>query len=552
MKNGKKILNIELLVCIHLLIFSSCALFGQKNSNIERDTFKQHFIQQVKPYLNGVSWVKDLVRVDTARSYRTLWLAPLTQVDEDWMQSANCARKVPKEWIQYWSAFGTEPTYDILPYYFFHKMKICHIFGFMSKDSIGMIWGLVDFDTTVIVLKKTQLEPGPGNGLLNVYTLAKEYHFEPKLLNVYEPSGSQKQMLPKFLQGKYYDHSSQPKRKAKFTAMINDSMVYAMNRWWEIQYKSEIDVPIRRGYRIFAIESKTRRPGYFLLREKGTHGRKWSLGLTIESSPNAAWQDYFELGEKEYKDPMQPIRQFFRMLRLGFYFTLLAAAVGITFFYFTRNKRRQQQQTQLSLAGLRAQLNPHFLFNTLTSIQDLMNQGNKSAANRYFNEMAQLLRYVVDSSVEETTNVASEVAALEKYCSLEALRTPFDYHFDIRPELDLQNLEIPTMLLQPFVENAILHGLRPSSIPKELYINMWPEGEDRIGISIVDNGIGIEESRDRQPANYKRSHQGISTTQKRIELLNIGKKQKIVLEITDRSQLKPNQTGTLVQLSIPI
>jgi sensor histidine kinase YesM len=145
-----------------------------------------------------------------------------------------------------------------------------------------------------------------------------------------------------------------------------------------------------------------------------------------------------------------------------------------------------------------------------------------------------------------------QLAALKKYCSLEALRTPFDYHFDIRSEIDLQNTEIPTMLLQPFVENAILHGLRPSSIPKDLQISMWPEGEDRIGISIVDNGIGIEESRDRQLANYKRSHQGISTTQKRIELLNIGKKQKIVLKITDRSQLKPNQTGTLVQLSIPV
>lgn len=552
MKNGKKTLKIELLICIQLLILSSSALLGQNNSNFERDTFKQHFIQQVKPYLKGVSWVNDLVKVDTARSYRTLWLTPLTQITDDWMESANCNRKVPKDWIQYWSVFGTEPTYDILPYYFFHEMKICHIFGFMSKDSIGIIWGLINFDTTVIVLNKTKLEPGPDNTILNVYPLAKEFHFEPRMQNFYELSGTEKQNLPKFLQGKYYEHSSQSKRKAKFKAMINDSMVYAMNRWWEIQYKSEIDVPIRRGYRIFAIESKTRRPGYFLLREKGPHGRKWSLGLTIESSPTAGWQDHFELGEKAYKDPMQPIRQFFRLLRLGVYFCILAAAIGITFFYFTRNKRRQRQQTQLSLAGLRAQLNPHFLFNTLTSIQDLMNQDNKSAANRYFNEMAQLLRYVVDSSAEEYTSLAAELAALEKYCSLEALRTPFDYHFDIRPEIDLQNTEIPTMLLQPFVENAILHGLRPSSIPKDLQISMWPEGEDRIGISIIDNGIGIEESRDRQLANYKRSHQGISTTQKRIELLNIGKKQKITLTIADRSQLKPNQKGTLVQLSIPV
>lgn len=552
MKNGKKTLKLKFLVCIHFLILSSGVLFGQKNSNIERDTFKQHFIQQVKPYLNGVSWVKDLLKVDTTQSFRNLSLAPLTQIDENWMQSANCDKKVPKEWIQYWSAFGTEPTYDILPYYFFHEMRICHIFGFMSKDSIGIIWGMMNFDTTVIFLNKREFEPGKGDDMLSVYPLAKQYHFEPQVQDMYERSGTEEQELPKYLQGKYYTHSLSSSSKEKLMATINDSMVYAAKRWWRIQYKCEIDVKRRRGYRIFATDINTQRPGYFVLREKGPGGRKWSLSLTIESSPTASWPDYFELGEKELKDPLQAVRLFSRILGISFYLLFLAAAFGTTYHYFTRNKRRQQQQTQMSLAGLRAQLNPHFLFNTLTSIQDLMNQDNKPAANRYFNEMAQLLRYVVDSSVEETTNVASEVAALEKYCSLEALRTPFNYHFDIRPELDLQNIDIPTMLLQPFVENAILHGLRPSSFPKELYINMWPEGEDRIGISIIDNGIGIEEGRSRQLANYKRSHQGISTTQKRIELLNIGKKQKITLEITDRSQLKPNQTGTLVQLSIPI
>ena len=552
MKNGKKILKIELLVCIHLLILSSSALLGQNGSNTAKDTLRQHFIQQVNPYLNGISWIKDLVKIDTSKSYRTRQLTPLAQVDAAWLQTANYGRKIPDEWVQYWSALGSEPSYDLLPYYFFHNMQICHVLGFMSKDSIGLIWGLIDFDTTVIVLNRASFKSRPNEFLLNVYRLSKQYHFEPEIQTLYQRASTDKQEIPKYLKGKYFDHLAKPKRKPKLTAIINDNMIYAMNRWWQIQYKNEIDIAVKRGYRILAIELKTRRPGYFLLREKGLGGRYWSLSLTIERSPTASWQDYFELGEKELKDPIRPFRILWRTMGILFYLTFIAAGLGTTYHYFTRNKRRQQQQTQMSLAGLRAQLNPHFLFNTLTSIQDLMNQDNKPAANRYFNEMAQLLRYVVDSSVEETTHVASELAALEKYCSLEALRTPFDYHFDIRPELDLQNIEIPTMLLQPFVENAILHGLRPSSFPKELHINMWPEGEDRIGISIVDNGIGIEESRVRQLPNYKRGHRGISTTQKRIELLNIGKKQKIVLEITDRSHLKPNQTGTLVKLSIPV
>lgn len=411
----------------------------------------------------------------------------------------------------------------------------------------------MNFDTTVIVLNRVGFQSGHNDYLLDVYTLSKQYHVEPQVQTLYLQAKKGKQEMPDYLKGEYLDHTGKRRRKPELTAIINDTMVYALNRWWQIQYKNEVDVAIKKGYRIFAIDLKTKRPGYFLLREKGLGGRKWSLSLTIERSPVVGRQDYFELGEKELKDPLQAVRLFIRILGISSFLTFLAVALGTTYHYFMRNKRRQQQQAQISLAGLRAQLNPHFLFNTLTSIQDLMNQDNKPAANRYFNEMAQLLRYVVDSSVEETTNVASEVAALEKYCSLEALRTPFDYHFDIRPELDLQNIEIPTMLLQPFVENAILHGLRPSSFPKELYISMWPEGEDRIGISIVDNGIGIEASKaSSQSTNFKRSHQGISTTQKRIELLNLGKKQKIALEITDRSHLKPNQTGTLVQLSIPV
>ena len=552
MKNGKKILKIELLVCIILLLSST--LSGQSNTNTEKDTLRQHLIRQVNPYLKGVSWIKELIKIDTSKSPRTVRLAPLAKIDANWLQTADCGRKVTDEWVHDWGSLGSGPSYDIFPYYFFHNSQICHVFGFMSKDSIGIIWGLMNFDTTVIILNRLGFKSRPNDYLLDVFTLSKQYHVEPYVQTLYLRTKTGKQTILDDVKGEYFDHTSNSNsnRKPKLTAIINDSMVYALNRWWRIQFKNEIDVHVQKVYRIFAIDLKTNRPGYFLLRD-GIGGRKWSLSLTIERSPIVGRREYFELGEKELKDPMQRFRQFIRVLKFGAYFTVVTAVIIFYFLYFTQKKRRQQQQTQLSLAGLRAQLNPHFLFNTLTSIQDLMNQDNKPAANRYFNEMAQLLRYVVDSSVEETTNLASEVAALEKYCSLEALRTSFDYHFDIRSEIDLQNTEIPTMLLQPFVENAILHGLRPSSIPKDLQISMWPEGEDRIGISIIDNGIGIDASEaSHQDSPLKRSHRGINTTRKRIELLNIGKKQKITLTIADRSQLKANQKGTLVQLSIPI
>ena len=234
---------------------------------------------------------------------------------------------------------------------------------------------------------------------------------------------------------------------------------------------------------------------------------------------------------------------------------LILLGLGTYFYYRNRMKKLQRAQfrTHLALNGLRAQLNPHFLFNSLASIQDLVNEDNKVAANRYFAEIARLLRYVVDSSKYAYMPLVQELEALEKYCSLEALRTPFQYSFDISKDIDQNNTEIPTMLLQPFVENAILHGLRPGTDPKELRIRLWPESGNRIGVMVEDNGIGIEEGQRRgQKLQDTREHQGLANTQQRIDLLNEVKKEKITLQISDRSHPKPGQTGTLVQLSIPL
>lgn len=552
MRTLKKSIELDLIIGFAFLLCTS-SLWGQKTAVAAPDTFRQHFIKQVKPYLNGVSWVKDLVKLDTTPSQRNLMLKLLTHFDENWLQTAQYSKRVPDEWVSYWDAVGSELDYDFFPYYYFHDERICHVLGIMVRDSSALVWALENNDTTVIALTKLGLSRNQGTVFLNLQQLNTEYHYEPKaqtLVGIDQDSNFQ---LPKYIKGKFYNHHRDGKPMGNATAIINDSLVFAMNRWWQIQYKGKANINYYRGYRIWAIELKTRRPGYFLIKNEGRGGQRWALSLTIESSPTDSWQNYFQLGEKEFLDPLKPIRKTIQTIKLVFFALVSAAIAALVYHFVTRNQRRQQRQTQMSLAGLRAQLNPHFLFNTLTSIQDLMNQDNKPAANRYFNEMAQLLRYVVDSSTEEYTSLASELAALEKYCSLEALRTPFSYEFDLHPDLDLHNLEIPTMLLQPFVENAILHGLRPSQGAKHLKISLWPESGERVGISIIDDGIGIEESKSRQLSiETKRSHQGINTTMKRIDLINQSHKQKIMLKIEDRSQLKPNQTGTQVQLSIPI
>lgn len=553
MKALKKSIELELIICFLMLLCCCSPLWGQNKAQITPDSFQQHLIRQVRPYLNSVTWVKDLLKVDTVMSDRTLRLGLLPHFDENWLKTARCSKEVPDEWISSWSPLGIELSFDIFPHHYLRKLKICHVLGFMHRDSTALMWALENGDTTVLALTKVGVHSHPEAVFLNVQPLIKRYYYEPETQTFTQLDVNEGKSVPNHLLGEYKEHSKYENQQDKFTAMLNDSMIYAMNRWWKIQYKGEIQANHRRAYRIWAKELKTRRPGYFLIKEFGYGGRKWALSLTIESSPSREWQDYYQLGEKQFINYERRLKQVENTSKTFLFSFLFTAMAALAFYFITRNQRRQQRQTQMSLASLRAQLNPHFLFNTLTSIQDLMNQDNKPAANRYFNEMAQLLRYVVDSSAEEYTSLASELAALEKYCSLEALRTPFSYEFDLHPDLDLHNLEIPTMLLQPFVENAILHGLRPSHGSKHLKISLWPESGERLGISIIDDGIGIEESKSRQlSVQTKRSHQGINTTEKRIDLINQGKKHKIMLKIEDRSQLKPNQTGTQVQLSIPV
>jgi hypothetical protein len=546
MKNSKT-WNLKLLLSLSFVWLFTNGSFAQSADKPTKVSPRNQFIQQIAPYIDGREEIKEVSR--TSPDYhRWLTLLSLEKITDQWLQKANYSTSIPADWIRFWYSGHMADSMDMLEEHVFYKQQLNPVLGFMCRDTAALLLTLIDGDTAVFLINRIKWN-GPGNNMLNLYRLYKDDRTEPGDIDLMlENEGSSNKKLPANITGAFFYPESSSKQKNAIAAELKAGTLVVFNREWTIVHQSEIDAIVGPAYRILARDKETQELGYFTIKIVGSPGVTWQLSLFQPEQ-----KTYFVIGEKKMKDSYKYQRLAKKIL---YYLAIIiggGSALVLVIVYFVQRRRKHQQlRTQMALSGLRAQLNPHFLFNTLTSIQDLVNQENKSAANRYFNEMAQLLRYVVDSSAEEYTSLAAELAALKKYCSLEALRTPFDYHFDIRSEIDLQNTEIPTMLLQPFVENAILHGLRPSSIPKDLQISMWPEGEDRIGISIVDNGIGIEESRDRQLANYKRSHQGISTTQKRIELLNIGKKQKIVLKITDRSQLKPNQTGTLVQLSIPV
>lgn len=535
MKNEQK-LNLPLLLSLLALLLTG-SIIGQKPS---QEAFRQQFIHQIQPYLNNIALI-----YEPLKSGEVYEPSKNLKIISEWLQQAELSKNTPPEWVQFWQAAHFQ-SLDLLEHCVLYRGELNPVLGFMSKDNQALLMTLAEGDTAVFLLKKIYDKKQAEADRMSLHHLTKVPYQSPDidLLFPFEESVGQK--LPPDITGEYF--AKMPKGEQVVTALIGEDMLKAQAQDWQIVYQGKIDARVGPAYRILA-KNQHGETGYFVVRIVGSPGIYWQL-----SHFNAAYKDYTVVGTKK----MKGLYKYRRLARKLLYISVIVLGSGSTlafavYLFIQRRRQYQQAHAQMVLSGLRSQLNPHFLFNTLTSIQDLMNQDNKPAANRYFNEMAQLLRYVVDSSAEEYTSLASELAALEKYCSLEALRTPFTYEFNLHPDLDLQNIEIPTMLLQPFVENAILHGLRPSSEGRHLKISLWPEGRDRLGIAIIDDGIGIEESKSRQlklPA--QRGHQGLNTTKQRVHLLNQGKRQKILLEIEDRSHLVPEQSGTKVQLSIPV
>lgn len=178
----------------------------------------------------------------------------------------------------------------------------------------------------------------------------------------------------------------------------------------------------------------------------------------------------------------------------------------------TRNEVAKKQKLQLELKALYAQLNPHFLFNCLSSIQGLINQQDFRGANEYLTDFAQLIRGLLTNSAKEETPLQQELQTLEMYLKLEKLRFGFSYNIGIDMSIDLSAISIPSLLWQPLVENAVKHGVATleASGRINIFIN---KVDDSLVIVIKDNGKGFN-------ALKLQSGLGLRLTQERIERLN--------------------------------
>lgn len=245
-------------------------------------------------------------------------------------------------------------------------------------------------------------------------------------------------------------------------------------------------------------------------------------------------------------------------------FILLSISILFILILVVRNrKQRIKQQEELNkqtlkkelaeskLMALRARMNPHFMYNVLNSIQSLVYSNRLTDANHYLSKYADLMRKYLEQSGKDLISIKEECDALQDYLELEKLRfeDSFTFEINIAPEIDIRQTFIPPLLIQPFVENSIRHGLLHKEGKKCLYTKFHYQ-EQQLIISIEDNGIGLSKSAE---INARRSDKPKSfatgAIQQKLNLMNKHRQKPVSISYYEKINL--NDTGTIITITIP-
>jgi len=224
-------------------------------------------------------------------------------------------------------------------------------------------------------------------------------------------------------------------------------------------------------------------------------------------------------------------------------------------FWSDEEQRHHRQVTELELRTLQLQMNPHFVFNALNAVQSFILNRDTISANNYLSKFANLIRLFLDSSRSKYITLADEIKLLSLYIEIEMLRfeNKFELHLNVASDVN-RFVEIPTMILQPFIENAINHGLRYKETKGNLYMNFFNQGKYLV-CRIEDDGVGRERAKQIQSKSRKGyKSQGLKITEERLQTFNLIADADIHFLVEDR--VKPPyepgvDIGTTIEIKFP-
>ncbi|MBN1927570.1 MAG: histidine kinase, partial [Prolixibacteraceae bacterium] len=222
---------------------------------------------------------------------------------------------------------------------------------------------------------------------------------------------------------------------------------------------------------------------------------------------------------------------------------LLFIALAAYLIIHQKNLQNVKRESELNQKLLRSQMNPHFVFNALGNIQNYIYNNKSDDAAKYLAKFAKLMRNILESSINEFIPIEQEIETVTNYLTLQQIRSNNDFRFEVMTDGDFQGEEIPPMLAQPFIENAVKHAFNPSITDAMIKVR-YIFNDESTCIVIEDNGIGINSAEKKRDEGHK-SH-AIELTCERLSLFNRKKRKLNLVEIKDLSET--GGRGTKVEI----
>lgn len=216
-------------------------------------------------------------------------------------------------------------------------------------------------------------------------------------------------------------------------------------------------------------------------------------------------------------------------------------------------QRNEQRLLRLESQALRAQMNPHFIFNVLSAIQGYVSNGDAAASEVYLGKFSRLIRKILENSRASFVPLREELETIRYYMGMEQMRFKVAFHFEINldPAIDDENVFVPPMLIQPYLENAILHGIVAKGEQGRIELNINQVG-DLLKCEIIDNGVGRKHSAEFKVDQKLHKPLGMLITRERLELLQHKAAEKLEVVTEDLLDQASRSCGTRVSISIPV